>query len=336
MTLDEALRQKLAPCGTLQGLQHLDARTWLGVKAIFCAKRFKSYVSCGVDLSALQRLGERHEVFPRAEWSAVFRLPLVRHSSWHCEIAKCVGDDSGASNAEEAELDPTQSTSGFEVDELLLLAMPQVIPGWASPMAWFIQCRLHFAEALTTEGVAALAHYLQERQRTLRSSRPVIEVGAGDGRLAFMLNKTGLVEHGVVASDIDPAHAFGFPIEKMGWREAINFYRPKLVLCAWMTCGEDWTQGFQDAAVAEYVLIGDVAAGYSLARAHPPYLRTVLTQVSSELLCISDFNSKPVASMGSAVQGSCCAVAFRRSFTVSHSRKTYTFSRREQRDGVGL
>ena len=57
-------------------------------------------------------------------------------------------------------------------------------------LCWFVQTNLHFAEALTQEGVTALGSYLARRQRQLDSQSPVIEIGAADGRLAYLLQQT--------------------------------------------------------------------------------------------------------------------------------------------------
>ena len=46
--------------------------------------------------------------------------------------------------------------------------------GWASPFGWFVRATTHYAEALTAEGVAALATYLQRRQDSRLEVAPTL------------------------------------------------------------------------------------------------------------------------------------------------------------------
>jgi len=87
-----------------------------------------------------------------------------------------------------------------------------------------------------------------------------LEVGAGDGRLAHHLNSTKLLPVPVVATDVFPPASTTFPVEVLDHRNAIAKYHPQLILCSWMTFGEDWSAHWrlQMCNVAEYVLIGEM------------------------------------------------------------------------------
>lgn len=91
--------------------------------------------------------------------------------------------------------------------------------------------------------------------------RPVLEVGAGDGELAAALRRRGI--------DLAAVDDYTEPLrertnrnrhlpERMDYREALDIYKPQLVLCSWMPGGEDWTESFRAAgSVRAYILIGD-------------------------------------------------------------------------------
>ena len=110
------------------------------------------------------------------------------------------------------------------------------------------------------------------RSSSSRSSSSVfrvLEVGAGDGKLAFHLQRLlgghddGRIE--VLASDdkswrIKPM-AGGPTVHEMDCAAAVSHFRPNLVLCSWMPCGEDWTPGIRAVPEVEsYVLIGEADA----------------------------------------------------------------------------
>ena len=183
----------------------------------------------------------------------------------------------------------------LRVDELLSLCRPGVLPYWASPMGWFIQSSMHHSEAPTSEGIEALARYLQRRYTSLRASKPILEVGAGHGRLCHLLNACGVLTAArVVASDIELVPGGQYPVERIEAASHVRAVKPEMVICAWMGTGADWTAQWRTANVLEYVLIGyegDMPAGsgsYALTHEHPPYERVVLPEVSRHLLGIAD------------------------------------------------
>lgn len=111
-------------------------------------------------------------------------------------------------------------------------------------------------EILTQEFVAALAAYLTGR---LFPGELLLEVGAGDGRLARALCGALPAHLRLVATD---SGARGLaPVEQMEQytaQEAVVKLQPAVVLCSWMPLGEDWTAAFRaSASVREYVVVGD-------------------------------------------------------------------------------
>lgn len=122
-------------------------------------------------------------------------------------------------------------------------------------------------EILTKEYVDALAGYLSKRAFELGGTpeQPlvILEVGAGNGRLAHFLGKS-LSESPescakVIAVDsgtweIEPL----FPVERLGAREALEKHQPSIVIFSWMPPGEDCSKEFRQApSVKEYLLIGE-------------------------------------------------------------------------------
>ena len=120
-------------------------------------------------------------------------------------------------------------------------------------------------------------------------------MGAGSGHLARLLNATGRLSPPLVATEpfpegyaqsedalFGPGFGDGLGgVEAMRDGEAIARHRPALVLCAFMTAGEDWTPAWRAAGVDEYVLIGDLGHGkgvYSLNGDHGGYERVLLEE----------------------------------------------------------
>lgn len=122
-------------------------------------------------------------------------------------------------------------------------------------------------EILTKEYVDALAGYLSQRARELGGTpdRPitVLEVGAGNGRLAHFLNESLSRKPEscatVVATDsgewgIKP----DFPVERTEHKQAIAKHQPSIVIFSWMPADTDCTSDFRQAeCVKEYLLIGE-------------------------------------------------------------------------------
>ncbi len=126
-------------------------------------------------------------------------------------------------------------------------------------------------EVLNAEFVNELAAYLAARVRAIRSGEAsattILEVGAGTGKLSHFLKKSArlLVNESleIVATDSGGwelgAH---HPVELMGHDEALDRYRPDIVIASWMPNDVDWTQDMRDtSSVVEYLLIGEGAGG---------------------------------------------------------------------------
>lgn len=282
--------------------------TWLQIKTLFLARRFLDDAS--IDRTVLEHLSIATELSPRRAWLEAFGLrPLARHR----RLVAPAGKRSGAVRqaAEQSGLE------GLDVENLLVLrAPPNVSDGWETPFAWFVQNTSHMAEAHTTESIGALAAYLLHRQEHLHrrcvgsgcSSTPpppILEVGSGSGRLAFLLNERLSGRAHVIPTDVDPRPDLGLgdaaamlsgQVERLDHASAIRKYAPQIVLCAWMSLGSDWTPTWRELGIQEYVLIGELAeAGtaddrcYSLNReSHGAYERVVLEGVSQAILSIHD------------------------------------------------
>ena len=131
-------------------------------------------------------------------------------------------------------------------------------------------------EVFTAEHVAALAAYLLERRAAYAGTRPlrVLEVGAGDGRLAYHLS-CALQR---LSGDASAVHLAATDSDERGLRAASPFAslvrvapcdarlleaeRPDLVVACWQPFGVDWTAAFRAcASVREYVLVGEADDG---------------------------------------------------------------------------
>jgi hypothetical protein len=126
-------------------------------------------------------------------------------------------------------------------------------------------------EFLNEEHLRAFGDYLSQRAEELGASEDspitILEVGAGNGRLTYFLQQKleaklpGKVK--VIATD---SGEWGlknfFPVETIGHKEALEKYKPKIVVFSWMPYGADFTKDFRAAeCVDEYILIGETDAG---------------------------------------------------------------------------
>lgn len=126
-------------------------------------------------------------------------------------------------------------------------------------------------EFLNEEYVSALSDYLAQRAKLLGASKDsplvVLEVGAGNGRLSHFLreklekNLPGQVM--VIATDSDQwGFKHVFPVETMDHKNAVERYKPRIVISAWMPIHVDFTHDFRAAkSVEEYILIGPAEGG---------------------------------------------------------------------------
>ena len=197
------------------------------------------------------------------------------------------------------------------------MGRPLVAEGYHSPLAWFLRSMVHLHEALTTESVEALASYLARRYRELGGAGSLLEIGAGNARLAYHLNKTGFLPTRLIATDAKPEPSPSvpggtFPCDALGATAALKRHRDAaIVVCAWMPSDADWTPELRAARVPEYVLLGACCAEPSASynATHPGYERVVLTDVSRHMLHYSDATPELAQRRGGGVA---CAVAFRR------------------------
>ena len=218
------------------------------------------------------------------------------------------------------------SLKRFSLDEMLVMGRSQVAEGHLTPLAWFTRSMVHPNEILTTESCESLASYLARRHKQLGGTGSLLEVGAGNGRLAHHLNATGFLPTPLVATDIRPvptpsAPGGAFPCAPLDHSAALAQHAPvALVLCAWMPPGEDWTPSFRAAKVPEYVLLGDCNArpDASYNREHPGYERVLLEDVSRHMLHFSDAQPELTAKRGGGIA---CAVAYRRKASRAQGQK---------------
>lgn len=138
--------------------------------------------------------------------------------------------------------------------------------------------RIHFDtnhmghEILSQEYVAALSNYLAKRTIDLNRSKEnpliILETGAGNGRLSHflrqMLSKKTPGRFSLIAVDngswnIPPR----FPIQRLNNEEAIERYKPAIIITSWMPNGDDWTALYRTSpTVEEYLLIGETEGGH--------------------------------------------------------------------------
>ena len=128
-------------------------------------------------------------------------------------------------------------------------------------------------EFYSQEFVAALAEYICIRSKG-NADTVVLEVGAGNGRLAFLLNRAlkslqGSSAPRVVATDPILEAAPGqqaalshHNVEAIDYKSAMQKYKPDIVLCAWMPMDQDWTLDFRaESSLKEYILVGETDVG---------------------------------------------------------------------------
>ena len=127
----------------------------------------------------------------------------------------------------------------------------------------------------TQEYINTLADYLVKRAKAYKAEDvPILEVGAGTGRLSFLLNETeAFKEAGLkcIATDIQPLmnpfmvgygrserHRFqAFDVEAINENEAVEKYQSAIILCQMMPNGVDWPAGWRKhKSLCEYVLVG--------------------------------------------------------------------------------
>lgn len=122
-------------------------------------------------------------------------------------------------------------------------------------------------EILTREYVNGLAAYLVERTKLIdvdiSNMGLVLEVGAGEGSLAYFINAAlrNMSKFRVIPTDSKMGwikEETTFPVEKLDVDAALLKYSPAIVISSWMPKDIDWTRKFRNApSVKEYILIGN-------------------------------------------------------------------------------
>jgi hypothetical protein len=121
-------------------------------------------------------------------------------------------------------------------------------------------------EVLNREFVEALGGYLRERAQLFEEPPVILEIGSGNGRLAFFLNsylsetETGIE---IVATDSgDWGIETVCDVDQLPCEEALQKYEPQIVVCSWMPRGVDFTAAMRaQRSVSEYLLIGETETG---------------------------------------------------------------------------
>jgi hypothetical protein len=130
------------------------------------------------------------------------------------------------------------------------------------------------------EYIDAFSEYLIQRAKEFQSTKEkplqILEVGAGNGKLTHFLKEQfekKKIENIVIrATDsgewMKPREGISqiitphFPVEILDYKEALEKYKPDVVICSWMPYEEDWTADFRATdSLKEYILIGEKDGG---------------------------------------------------------------------------
>lgn len=124
-------------------------------------------------------------------------------------------------------------------------------------------------EFFNEEHLTALADYFvgKIKEHGASEERPlvILEIGAGNGRLAHFLQQK-LEERAprqtkVIATDSGAWLSVqrDFPVEQLQHDEAMEKYRPDIVICSWIPYKKDFSKDIRKFdSTKEYVLIGEV------------------------------------------------------------------------------
>lgn len=129
-------------------------------------------------------------------------------------------------------------------------------------------------EFLNEEFITAFSNYLVQRVGGLGAPEDspitILEVGAGNGRLAHFLQQKleaklpGKVKVVAIDSNNEWSLKPAFPVEKIDHKTALQKYKPKIVIFSWMPTRDEVTTDFRATdSVEEYILIGEVDGGCS-------------------------------------------------------------------------
>lgn len=131
--------------------------------------------------------------------------------------------------------------------------------------------RQEIFEFWNQEYISELSNHLIKRinevSNSENNSQTILEVGAGNGRLSYLLQEK--------IKEIDPANHTKIiavddgnwnlvpllPVENIDYKEALAKYNPTIVISSWMPPETDFTKDFRDTpTVQEYILIGFMEA----------------------------------------------------------------------------
>jgi len=131
-------------------------------------------------------------------------------------------------------------------------------------------CLTHqWDEVLTVELVDKVAEYIKQRAEEVKGfDGPVVEVAAGNGRLAYFLNGRLPEELLVRPSDNDSwlrGRGVSFGVETIDHAVLVERDQPSLVLCQWMPNEVDFTAEWRQKSkrLREYILLGAADDGNS-------------------------------------------------------------------------
>jgi len=167
---------------------------------------------------------------------------------------------------------------------------------FCSSFGWWEILTEEFVKAFSVNLFDRAWYYYQKKGAPI----VIVEVGAGDGRLAafvsiikevYMRDKGITFPVEIYACDSGSwgiqTHMQGI-VEICDYKEFIMKKQPDIVYVSWMPQGQDWTQFFRDQSfIQEYIIIGDIDTGVtghvwlSFGNSHlppdqrpePPYLR---------------------------------------------------------------
>ena len=271
----------------------------------------KMLEACAISPSSLARLSDPAYLPSRAEVLECFQLDFGPSSSSSSSSSSSGGrrDSSGSRVAANmaANMEAMERFSALAAAERSFVENYWLEFGPATFSALFSFCEDHeIYEVYTQEYVAALREQLAERHAALPSDlrdRPLLDVAAGSGRLAHLLNSTedggtGSAFPRVVAAD-DGSWALkqAFPTIDLSHEQAVEQLEPAIVLCCWMPENTDFTAALRRApSVCEYLLVGPAESGLSglpwETWGHvPPYLQPGWI-TAEELAAMSDADPK--------------------------------------------
>jgi len=143
----------------------------------------------------------------------------------------------------------------------------KILPNFEEWDAFILNKENRVYEIFTKEYMNALGDYLSKRIEELGHSEnnpvTILEIGAGNGRLSHLLRRA-LDEKAPKRAKIVATDLFAdkiktnFPVENLGYDEALKKYQPDIVICSWMPFDKDFSQDIRSTdSVKEYILIGE-------------------------------------------------------------------------------